>query len=102
KLAGAYTRDPRRHVHAPEVEHVAAISHRFVAVPSQSAKLPALIEELGAEEAGRTLVFVRTKRGADRLVKRLGAQNVHAVAMHGDKSQAQRERALSRFESGRV
>ena len=76
KLAAAYTRDPRRHVHAPEVEHVAAISHRFVAVPSQSAKLPALIEELGAEEAGRTLVFVRTKRGADRLVKRLSAQNV--------------------------
>src|ERR671920_1724928 len=46
--------------------------------------------------------FVRTKRGADRLVKKLGAQNVHAVAMHGDKSQSQREKALARFESGRV
>jgi len=45
---------------------------------------------------------VRTKRGADRLVKRLGREGVDAVAMHGDKSQGQRERALQSFESGRV
>jgi ATP-dependent RNA helicase RhlE len=47
-------------------------------------------------------VFVRTKRGADRLVKRLGASSVRAVAMHGDKSQGQRERALANFEAGVV
>jgi superfamily II DNA/RNA helicase len=51
---------------------------------------------------GRTLVFVRTKRGADRLVKRLRSREVEAVAMHGDKSQGQRERALARFEKGEV
>ena len=51
---------------------------------------------------GRSLVFVRTKRGADRLVKRLRGHNVEAVAMHGDKSQRQRERALARFERGEV
>jgi ATP-dependent RNA helicase RhlE len=45
---------------------------------------------------------VRTKRGADRLVKRLGNRGVEAVAMHGDKSQRQRERALANFEAGRV
>jgi ATP-dependent RNA helicase RhlE len=45
---------------------------------------------------------VRTKRGADRLVKRLGTAGVAAVAMHGDKSQRQREKALARFESGAV
>ena len=45
---------------------------------------------------------MRTKRGADRLVKRLGREGVDAVAMHGDKSQGQRERALASFESGRV
>ncbi|HEX7299863.1 MAG TPA: C-terminal helicase domain-containing protein, partial [Solirubrobacteraceae bacterium] len=61
-----------------------------------------LVEELDAEHRGRTLVFVRTKRGADRLVKKLKAQDVHAVAMHGDKSQSQRERALARFEKGKV
>ena len=49
-----------------------------------------------------TLVFVRTKHGADRLVKRLAAHGVKAVAMHGNKSQRQRERALARFESGAV
>ena len=49
-----------------------------------------------------TLVFVRTKRGADRLVKRLAGHGVNAVAMHGNKSQRQREQALARFESGAV
>jgi ATP-dependent RNA helicase RhlE len=48
------------------------------------------------------LVFVRTKRGADRLVKRLRNHDVTAVAMHGDKSQSQREKALARFERGHV
>jgi superfamily II DNA/RNA helicase len=48
------------------------------------------------------LVFVRTKHGADRLVKRLGRVGVEALAMHGDKSQRQRERALASFEAGDV
>ena len=47
-------------------------------------------------------MFVRTKRGADRLVKRLGREGVEAAAMHGDKSQAQREKALARFEAGKI
>ena len=47
-------------------------------------------------------MFVRTKRGADRLVKRLHVHGVQAVAMHGNKSQRQREQALARFESGAV
>jgi len=104
KVASAYTKDARRHTHAPKEDPKAATSHRFVAVDSQSAKLGALVGELrGDGGAGtRTLVFVRTKRGADRLVKRLGAKQVNAVAMHGDKSQSQRERALARFERGDV
>jgi ATP-dependent RNA helicase RhlE len=102
KLADAYTRDARRHVHAPRRERAAEISHRFVAVDSQSAKLGALVGELSDADRGRTLVFVRTKRGADRLVKRLGAKSLSAVAMHGDKSQNQRERALARFERGDI
>ena len=47
-------------------------------------------------------MFVRTKRGADRLVKRLAGRGIEAVAMHGDKSQRQRERALAQFENGVV
>jgi superfamily II DNA/RNA helicase len=45
---------------------------------------------------------VRTKHGADRLVKQLRARGVEAVAMHGNKSQRQREQALARFQSGAV
>ncbi len=102
KLAAAYTHKPRRHTHEPTDHKKADIKHRFVHVESQSAKLDHLITELGGSESNRTLVFVRTKRGADRLVKRLRTRDVHAVAMHGDKSQGQRERALARFESGAV
>ena len=63
-------------------------------------RVEALVREL-RRERDLTLVFVRTKHGADRLVKRLGAHGVEAVAMHGNKSQRQREQALARFESRR-
>jgi ATP-dependent RNA helicase RhlE len=97
-----YTHDARSHTHAVDETATADISHRFLRVGSQSAKLDELVAALAAEEPGRSLVFVRTKRGADRLVKRLRTQHVEAVAMHGDKTQRQRENALSRFERGEV
>ncbi|PIE70704.1 MAG: ATP-dependent RNA helicase RhlE [Deltaproteobacteria bacterium] len=50
----------------------------------------------------QTLVFTRTKHGANRLVKQLTADGVHAAAIHGNKSQAARTRALSDFKSGRL
>jgi superfamily II DNA/RNA helicase len=103
ELAASYTLDPRRHVHAPKPEGGrAAISHRFVEAPSQAAKVDLLVDELDADDRGRTLVFVRTKRGADRLVKKLRGRDVEAVAMHGDKSQSQRQKALARFERGDI
>jgi superfamily II DNA/RNA helicase len=101
RIASAYTTDARRHENTPAIEKVGHIDHRFHRV-AHEAKVSALVHELGDPKRGLTLVFVRTKRGADRLVKRLGKQNVHAVAMHGDKSQSQREKALARFESGKV
>jgi ATP-dependent RNA helicase RhlE len=102
KVAAAYTRDPRSHTHAEPDHEEANIEHRFLPVDSQGAKLEHLVSHLSAGDAGRSLVFVRTKRGADRLVKRLRGRRVDAVAMHGDKSQRQRERALARFERGEV
>jgi ATP-dependent RNA helicase RhlE len=102
KVAAAYTRDARRHTQAQGEREKADIEHRFLHVDSQSTKLDHLVEQLRGDADGRTLVFVRTKRGADRLVKRLRSRRVEAVAMHGDKSQGQRERALARFESGEV
>jgi ATP-dependent RNA helicase RhlE len=101
-LAASYTHDARRHVHAPKADPKARIDHRFVQAPSQAAKVDLLVEELEAEHRGRTLVFVRTKRGADRLVKKLKAQHVHALAMHGDKTQSQRQKALARFDRGDI
>ncbi len=101
QIASAYTRNARSHTHAEPERAEAKIEHQFVAVASQEAKLERLVELTGTD-AGRSLVFVRTKRGADRLVKRLGGQGVPAVAMHGNKSQRQREQALARFERGDV
>ncbi|MGZ4342454.1 MAG: helicase-related protein [Solirubrobacteraceae bacterium] len=68
---------------------------------SHEQRIEALVSEL-EHDGELTLVFVRTKHGADRLVKRLRGHGVDAVAMHGNKSQRQREQALARFESGRV
>jgi superfamily II DNA/RNA helicase len=101
RIAAAYTRDARRHEQAAPVHKQAQVEHRFVPVAHED-KVDALVAELDSDERGRTLVFVRTKRGADRLVKRLGSHAVDAVAMHGDKTQGQRERALAQFDSGRV
>jgi ATP-dependent RNA helicase RhlE len=102
KVARDYTYKARSHTHAPPEEDARDIEHRFLRVESQGAKLDQLVASLAAEEPSRSLVFVRTKRGADRLVKRLKTKGVEAVAMHGDKSQRQRENALARFERGDV
>jgi superfamily II DNA/RNA helicase len=100
RVAKSFTRDARRHEHAPTVSSTAATEHRFVAV-ERDERIEALLGELRGER-DLALVFVRTKRGVDRLVKRLSREGVNVVGMHGDKSQGQRERALASFESFRV
>ncbi|WP_205699615.1 DEAD/DEAH box helicase [Conexibacter sp. SYSU D00693] len=100
-LAARYTREPRQHTHKPATEKKGHVEHRFVRVAHEE-KLARLVHELEQAPDALALVFVRTKRGADRLVKRLSHHGVEAVAMHGDKSQRQRERALARFEAGEV
>jgi ATP-dependent RNA helicase RhlE len=100
RLAAAYTRDAVTHeVEAPRPT-VEEVEHRFVPVTSEG-KFEALATILEGVP-GRGLVFVRTKRSADRLAVRLRARGIPAAAMHGDLSQAARERALDRFRSGRV
>jgi ATP-dependent RNA helicase RhlE len=100
RVAKSFTRDARRHEHAPTVSSTAATEHRFVAV-ERDERIDALLGELRGER-DLALVFVRTKRGVDRLVKRLSREGVNVVGMHGDKSQGQRERALASFESFKV
>ncbi len=101
RIANRYARDPAIHQHGPQERRaVAEIEHRFVHV-SHAHRVEALAREL-RHDGELTLVFVRTKRGADRLVKRLAGHGIKAVAMHGNKSQRQREQALASFDSGAV
>ena len=101
EIAREYTHDAVIREHVPPVQKTADIEHRFVKVEGGD-RIDTLLRQLRSAEHELALVFVRTKRGADRLVKRLGNEGHEAVAMHGDKSQRQRERALAQFESGRV
>ncbi|RLB50832.1 MAG: ATP-dependent helicase, partial [Deltaproteobacteria bacterium] len=61
-----------------------------------------LVELLQGEADGRTLVFSRTKHGANRIVKELGRAGLTAVAIHGNKSQSARTRALAGFRDGNI
>jgi superfamily II DNA/RNA helicase len=84
----------------PSAAEQGETEHRFVGVTADS-KVETLVEML-AHEDGLTLIFVRTKRGADRLVQRLRRHGVKVAAMHGDMRQGAREHALAQFEAGKV
>jgi ATP-dependent RNA helicase RhlE len=101
RIANCYAHDPVVHQHGPVARRASIeIEHRFVPT-AHADRVDALVRELRRDRE-LTLVFVRTKRGADRLAKRLAAHGITAAAMHGNKSQRQREQALARFESGAV
>jgi ATP-dependent RNA helicase RhlE len=101
ELARNYTNSPSKFEAAlAEEQEPGEIEHEFVPVTADT-KVETLVKHISSSD-GLTLVFVRTKRGADKLVQKLTRQNVRAVAMHGDMSQGARERALARFESGKV
>jgi ATP-dependent RNA helicase RhlE len=101
ELARRYTHFPARFEgQLPAELRTGDVDHRFVSVTADT-KVSTLVDLLNAER-GLVLVFVRTKAGADRLVEKLHRHDVDAVAIHGDKGQAQRERALARFDAGKV
>jgi ATP-dependent RNA helicase RhlE len=100
ELARSYTNSPSHFEAQQREEDPGEIEHQFVPVTTDT-KVETLVEHITSSQ-GLTLVFVRTKRGADKLVQKLGRHDVRAVAMHGDMSQNARERALARFESGKV
>ena len=99
-LARAYTDEPVRHEIESETDTAEGVDHQFIQVSAEG-KVDALVELLAHEE-GLTLVFVRTKRGADRLVHKLKARNVKVAALHGDMTQSARQKALERFEASKV
>jgi ATP-dependent RNA helicase RhlE len=99
-LARDYTTDPVRHEITDPRPTIESAQHRFVPIDDHS-KLDRLIGVL-EEERELALIFVRTKRGAERLRMRLGSRGVEALALHGDMNQAARARSLERFAAGRT
>jgi superfamily II DNA/RNA helicase len=100
-LARAYTDSPSRIEADLPVEQLGGpVEHSFLSVTPEN-KLDKLVEEL-ERERGLAIVFVRTKRGADRLATKLIRREIDAVALHGDMTQSARERALKRFRSGKA
>jgi superfamily II DNA/RNA helicase len=101
ELARRYTHFPARfEADLPEERRSGEVDHQFIPVTPEN-KVETLVKLLPGDE-GLALVFVRTKAGADRLVEKLRRHDVDAVAIHGDKAQVHRERALARFDSGKV
>jgi ATP-dependent RNA helicase RhlE len=101
KLAGELLKDPLRVEVAPQATTVERVNQQVVFVEQQRKR--ALLAELFDDAAfTRVIVFTRTKRGADRVAKSLEQGGVEAAAIHGDKSQGQRERALAAFKAGDV
>jgi len=98
-LTRAYQRDPvRREV--DHAEHDASrAEHRFETVKPH-VRLERVAEVIDSE--GPTIVFCRTRRGADKVAKKLGHVGVRAAAIHGGRSQNQRDRALAQFAAGSV
>ncbi|MFM9195105.1 MAG: DEAD/DEAH box helicase, partial [Planctomycetia bacterium] len=99
-LADSMLRDPLEVKTAPQATPAETVSQSVYFVAKKEKK--ALLVKLLAEEAtGRTIVFARTKHGADKLHRDLDNAGIRAAAIHGNKSQAQRERALAAFKSPR-
>jgi superfamily II DNA/RNA helicase len=98
-LARAYTNSPSRIEGDALPDDPGEIEHHFVPVTTDT-KVETLVEHLRGSYS--TLVFVRTKRGAERLVTKLARHGVKASALHGDMPQNARQRALRQFESGKI
>jgi ATP-dependent RNA helicase RhlE len=105
ELAGQYLTDPAQ-VSVTPAATTAERVEQFVCFVGQAEKQALLTlslrKGLQSGEMDRVLIFTRTKHGADRVVKKLAQSNIPANAIHGNKSQPQRERALDEFKSGRV
>ncbi|HET7530985.1 MAG TPA: DEAD/DEAH box helicase [Mycobacteriales bacterium] len=97
RLARRYLTDPAAHAVAPSRAAVDAMDHRVFSVqPEEKVAVASAI----AVRPARSLFFVRTKHGADRLARQLSRAGAPAVAIHGNLNQNQRERALRAFTSG--
>jgi ATP-dependent RNA helicase RhlE len=101
KLAAEILRNPVEVAVTPRAKTVDRVTQQVIHI--EAPKKRALLVELFSNPAfSRALVFTRTKRGADRVAKHLDAFGIEVSAIHGNKSQGQREAALSAFKAGRI
>jgi ATP-dependent RNA helicase RhlE len=101
ELAGQMLRNPAKVAVTPVASTVERVSQRVVHV-ERASKALVLAEILREEAMERALVFTRTKHGADKLVRTLAKARITAEAIHGNKSQPQRERVLAAFRQGQI
>jgi len=98
-LVRRYQNDPVRHEVKKDEDDINRVSHHFESV-SHADRLTSCTDLVSGE--GTSIIFVRTKHGVDRLTKKLSQCGVSAAAIHGGRSQSERERALAGFRAGRV
>ncbi len=101
KLADQMLRDPARVSVTPQATTAERVEQRVILTDKPS-KLSLLAEVLKTEQIDRVLVFTRTKHGADKVVRGLQKAGFAAEAIHGNKSQNQRERVLAAFRDGKL
>jgi ATP-dependent RNA helicase RhlE len=101
RLANELLRNPASIAAAPAATLVDSITQRVIHIEKQ--QKPSLLAALLADpHMSRALVFTRTKRGADRVTRHLETAGIRVAAIHGNKSQAQRQRALAAFRAARI
>jgi len=101
ELAAHMLRDPIKVAVGPVASTVERVDQRVIRV-DRSSKPAILIDVLRRETINRALIFTRTKHGADKVVRGLIRAGIGAEAIHGNKSQNQRERVLAAFRKGEV
>src|SRR5215831_18304255 len=100
-LAGDMLHNPSRVAVTPVASTAERIAQRIIHT-ERAGKPSLLVSVLKAEQIDRALVFTRTKHGADKVVRELAKSGIAADAIHGNKSQNQRERVLGEFRSGKI
>lgn len=101
KLVASLQKNPVRVEVTPVSSTVEKIQQFVYFIPRQR-KQSLLVHLLNEKKMRRTLVFTRTKHGADRIAKELKKASIHADAIHGNKSQAARQNALNNFKQGKL
>ena len=101
KLSREILHKPQKVEVTPE-STTAETVQQVVYFTNRTDKRKLLLHLLKNQELDQVLIFERTKRGADRLSRDLGKKNIRAVAIHGDKAQNQRQRALNDFKKGKL